>query len=390
MNPQLNILFICKKVPYPSTDGESIVIMNDIKALKSLGHTIHIFALNTLKHSIDTTDYSSINLWDTFQDIKIDTSVSLKSIFFSLWNRNSLHLNRFYRKKIGLLIQDIILSKSINCVLYQGLAPTLYHKTIAKHNEITQLYRIHNVEFEIWEQLSKNTNSILRKWSYNFIAKQLKKYELNSLGFIDTFIALSDSERTKFQLFYPKKTVAQIAICLEESYFKSTYQNKAPKSILIIGSLDWNPNIEGIDWFLEHVYTKIPEIPLTIAGKGTPKQNWFQPNIKIIRNFDSLEDLFSTHMLLIIPLLSGAGIRIKLLEAMNYGMPTISTTIAADGVQIDSKVLIIADNGATMYQKIMELLNQLELREHFSKEFISNYEKYYSKEIILKGWLSIL
>ena len=386
----LNILFICKKVPYPATDGESIVIMNDLMTLKSLGHSVHIFAFNTKKHFVDTRNFSQNELWDSFEDVPIDTALSFKQILTPVFSKFPIQIHRFYSKKATQLLVDTITSANIDTIIYQGLATTIYHTRLAPSFKGTHIYRIHNVEHEIWGNLSKNATNYFHKWAYKIIAQSLKTYESQRLSSFDRMITLSENETLQFKTYYPLQNISSIAISLADDTFRSHYQESKEPSLLIVGSLDWKPNIEGIDWFLEHIYPHLSSVKLTIAGKGIAQDQWKKESISIISNFEHLESLFSTHSLLIIPLLSGAGIRIKVLEAMKYGMPFIATSKAVEGIQMNSLSYLVNNQKEEFILKIKKLLHSTELRIEYSKKLLANYSDNYSKESIANKWKNML
>lgn len=358
--------------------------------LKSLGHSVHIFAFNTKKHFVDTHNFSQNELWDSFQDVPIDTTLSFKQTLTSLISKFPIQIHRFYSKKVAQLLINTIKNFNIDTIIYQGLATTLYHPRLASSFKGIHIYRIHNVEHEIWENLSKNATNYFHKWAYNIIAQTLKSYECQRLSSFDRMITLSENETLQFKNYYPLQNIRTIAISLADDTFKNHYQEPKEPSLLIVGSLDWKPNIEGIDWFLEHIYPHLSSIKLTIAGKGNAQDHWKKESINIITNFENLESLFSTHSLLIIPLLSGAGIRIKVLEAMKYGIPFVATSKAVEGIQMNSLSYLVTNQKEEFILKIKTLLHSTELRSEYSKKLLANYSENYSKKSIANEWKNVL
>lgn len=363
-------------------DGESIVIMSDLRALQDLGHQVYLFCLNTEKHFLDTTHYDKMSYWSGFESINSYPN-SVSTIFKSAISSFPFQIARFFDRKTQNQIIKYIAENEIECVVYQGLAMTLYLDNL---KTIKKIYRAHNLEHKIWIKLSENAKNIGKKLFFRAIAKSLKNYEDKKLGSIDKIITLSEIENHYFENYYLNKS-EKIAINIATSF--NTSYNPQQEGLLFLGSLDWQPNREGLTWFLREIYPYISHIPLTIAGKGDLSYKDF-PNIKIVRNFKNLEALLSSHRLMIVPLLSGAGIRIKILEAMKYGLPSISTHIGAEGIDSIDDDFMTVDSSKEWIDTINQLYNDYDQLLLISNNLINAYKQNYSSTMISSKWRNIL
>lgn len=373
-----SILILTKKVPYPPTDGESLVIMADIAILKKLGYKVHILALNTKKHFVSNVDsYSHLDLWDSFRTTYIDTSLNILILLKYLFNSFPLHLSRFYSPEYQTLLEETIRAYQIDTVLSEGLTMTIYLH--GKDTPNKKIYRAHNIEFQIWETL--RSENILKRIAYRLIFNELKRYETKKLAKINQHVFLSKDDQIRLKRYYPHTSTREIPITIAGNY-KKKYDPLAANGILFLGSLDWLPNQEGLTWFLTTIYPKIDHIPLSIAGKG--QFSLSSPNITIIENFKSAEDLMASHKILIVPLLSGSGIRIKILEAMSFGLPVISTEKGAEG--IISEHLIKIDDPDSFANKVLELYSNNNFLQDYSVNLLSDFNISYSESQVEKLW----
>lgn len=377
----MNILVLCKKAPYPCTDGESIVIMSDINRLKSIGHSVFLFCINTKKHFIDTSEYKKNELWTDFEDVHMDTN-GISTLLKAVFSPTPLQLSRFYKDEIEIKLEEYLVKNKIDMVLYQGLAMTLY---LQNQSNIKKYYRIHNLEHTIWSRMSVNSKNLVKKYFYRLLASSLARYEENCLHAIDHFIGLNPSEAEYFSKIYPKPS-STIPISIDNQDSESYSVDN--EGLLFIGSLDWQPNRQGLNWFLETIYPKISHIPLTIAGKGKFDSTQY-PNLSVISNFEKIEDLFSSHRLMIVPLLAGGGIRIKILEAMQAGMPTISTEIGAEGILHQDSVLI-RNSSEEWIETIMSYYNEKMKLQTLSENLKTTYQNNYSSHKIEELWKLVL
>lgn len=373
----MNILFLCKKLPYPPTDGESLVIMNDMRVLKTLGHNVSLFCLNTRKHRVDTEGYMEMSLWDNFYAEELDTN-SFITFMRAALSAHPFQIARFYNSRIDGNIDNVFKNKNIDLIVYQGLAMTQYQRSaIGK-----KIYRVHNLEFKVWELLAAQTKNYLKKLVNQWLSNSLKPYEECELKDLSAAITLSFEEEKILNNFYPKKKIATIPISINsENSFKYSAEKKG---ILFIGSLDWQPNREGLDWFLANIYPALRNIPLTIAGKGDYSCDL--KNVTILRNYDSTEELLANHRLMIVPLLSGAGIRIKILEAMKFGMPLISTKIGAEGITFSQGSMICEDTAENWINLIQKAYEQPSFLTEMSESANISYMNNYSEDIVTHKW----
>lgn len=391
----MNILVLCKKVPYPSKDGESIVIMKDIEMLKKMGHSLHIACLNTEKHFVNTEKFSEKKMyWDAFFDQKMDTSFHFYHFFSYFFQNKPLHLVRFWDKSFLNVLKKIIYTQKIDFILCQGLPMIWYAKELQMNFGVKVIYRAHNIEYKIWNQLAFSSFNLIKKWGYKSIAKSLEAYEKKDLGFCSSILTLNSNEQDFFQALYPHTKCNEIAIYLGNSNPTKKHFPKNKIKLLITGSMDWRPNLEGVDWFLTHIWPQLSKekFELTIAGKGIEKglnsiNN--MSDVTLIETYESVQDLFETNDLLLIPLLSGAGIRIKVLEAMQFGIPFIGTKVALEGIP-EMESCIIENSKNQWVEKINSFFNHSNHLENIAEKNKSTYTQYFAKEIIRQKWQNIL
>ena len=155
--------------------------------------------------------------------------------------------------------------------------------------------------------------------------------------------------------------------------------------MFFIGALDWLPNQKGLIWFLEQVWPKLkndwPEVHFHVAGRNAPvwlAERLQSQNINFCGEIDDAGDFLSKFQVQIVPLFSGSGIRIKILEGMAMGKAIVATSKAVEGIGITpGKELMIADDADAFMLAIKDLLTHknkrnsigAEARAFISKEF---------------------
>ena len=127
--------------------------------------------------------------------------------------------------------------------------------------------------------------------------------------------------------------------------------------------MNWMPNDEGIYWFLKNVWDKVakrePDVVLNLAGRHMPK--WLtklkKKNVNVLGEVPDAKEFIKNNDIAVVPLLSGSGIRIKIIESMAMGRTVVTTMVGAEGIQYSEyENIIIADSPAKMVEVICKLL----------------------------------
>jgi glycosyltransferase involved in cell wall biosynthesis len=170
--------------------------------------------------------------------------------------------------------------------------------------------------------------------------------------------------------------------------------DKVPHDILFCGSMGYFPNREGLIWFLKNVFQlvvdAIPDARLIIVGKGDPGEELAlllqHPSIVNHGMVDSVDIYYRRVAIAIVPLLSGSGTRLKLMEAMAYKAAVVATSIGAEGINYtNGKDILIADEPAVFAKSIIQLLNHPALANNIADAAFSFVQNRYDWNIIGKN-----
>ena len=137
-----------------------------------------------------------------------------------------------------------------------------------------------------------------------------------------------------------------------------------------IGALNWQPNLDGIKWFLAQVWPcvarAVPSATLHIAGRGVPAsaKRWLHgQRVFFEGEVDDARRFMASMNVLIAPLFAGSGLRIKIIEAMSIGRTVVATPVAASGLPaVDRREIIIAADPGSFCDALTEALRDPALR----------------------------
>jgi glycosyltransferase involved in cell wall biosynthesis len=346
----MKILQVCKKFPFPVRDGEVIAVTSLSKSFSKLGAEVTLLAMNTSKHRVDISTIPK-NFTDTYKkiiDVPINNDITVIGALKNLFEKESYHVTRFINKRYENALIKILQSENFDIVQIETIFLTQYIPVIRQYSKAKIVLRTHNVEHEIWKRFAEVTDFPPRRWYLNYLNKKLRRFELENLSKCDLLLAITERDLRIFRLLGYRGKAMAIPVGLDkQEYKRPTAESKKNLSVGFIGSLDWMPNQEGLKWFLDNVWNNNnKDIVLHIAGRNAP--DWLrqikQKNVVFHGEVEDAREFMLQHPISLVPLFSGSGIRIKILEAMMLGRTVITTTMGLEGIHaVDGEDVLIAN-----------------------------------------------
>lgn len=400
----MKILQICNKPPFPPVDGGAIAMNNTTLGLLNLGIDVKVLSISTHKHPVVYSKIPKDYLDKTkFEHVFIDTKIKIQDAFFNLFTNKSYNIERFNCSKFEKKIEQILTVESYDIVILESLFITPYIQCIQKNSKAKIVLRAHNIEHQIWERYSANTINPLKKQYLNLLAKRIKQYEINILNQLDAIAAITKLDETQFKLLGFKKKIQTIPVgyLTNHSLFNTEINHKINEveenSLFHIASMDWLPNQEGLDWFIKEVWEplskKLPQTKFYIAGRNMPKNllKINKTNLINVGEVESAKDFYESKNIMVVPIKSGSGMRIKIIEGMAMGKTIISTTIGAEGINCThNENILIANTSSEFIQEITKCLSNPEFCKKIGGNAMKLIENEYSNDTISKNFLAFL
>jgi glycosyltransferase involved in cell wall biosynthesis len=397
----MNILLLCNRVPFPIKDGGSIAIYNMIIGLKQAGVRLDVFALNTVKDYLPVSEIpNELTSNSNFIAVNIDTTVKPIPAFLNLFSNESYNISRFYTQEVEQKLIEHLKNHQYDLIHIEGLFMLPYIQTIKMYSDAKIAFRAHNVESQIWSRLAKEAKGI-KKWYLNLLSKRIKQFEDTAPAQVDFIIPISSDDAEYFKNQFPQKNIFISSAGVNLIKFVQSDTAPEQNSLFHLGALNWYPNIEAVKWLLGDIYQQLinkrSDFKLYIAGKHTP-ESYFQynnSNIVVIGEVENASDFMNSKSIMIVPLKSGSGMRLKIIEGMSVGKAIISTSIGAEGINYTNKEnIIIADTTEEFVNAIEYLLDNQQvvksIGEAAKKLIYSEYDnnfvvkklvEFYEKEV---------
>ncbi|NCA84190.1 MAG: glycosyltransferase [Clostridia bacterium] len=348
----MKILFLCNKSPWPPREGGPIAMNAMVEGMAAAGHQVKVLAINTNKYHVDVQkipqDYRHITNIET---VYIDLSIRPIAAFLNLFSSASYHVQRFISNAFRDKLIEILKNDHYDIVQCETLYLSPYLPVIRAHSKAKIVLRAHNIEHLIWQRVAAITGNPLKKIYLKYLATKLERYELKVLQQYDGIAAITSTDAAFITQFSGTTPVTSIPFGIDISKFLIPHDiTEEFPSLFHIGAMNWMPNEEGISWFLKEVWPKVharfPLLRFYVAGRAMPDWllNLKTENVEVLGEVDDAAAFIASKAVEVVPLFSGSGIRIKIIEGMALGKAIVSTTIGAEGIgATHEKNIMLAD-----------------------------------------------
>ena len=343
----MHILQLCPRVPYPLTTGGAIAMYDVAAGLVQAGHRVTMLAINTPKHHqpANVLDHLGPNFRLVTVDVNTDIT-PLRALKNLLLSRQPYIVERFISPAVGEKLVEILQSETVDVVQFEGTFAAWYSEFLGRRGSADLrvpplVLRAHNLEHTIWHMLAGREQNPLKRFYLRDMATRLERFERRHVALFDAVAAITDDDARRLQALGCPEPVVFIPAGVDFARFQPDPAVQArPRTLFMIGSLNWLPNLEGLHWLLREiwptVHAEMPDVELHIAGSGTP-DDLLRPrtdNVFVHGFVESAPAFMQQYELMLVPLLSGGGMRIKIIEAMALGKAVLSTTLGAEGIAV--------------------------------------------------------
>jgi glycosyltransferase involved in cell wall biosynthesis len=255
----------------------------------------------------------------------------------------------------------------------------------------------HNALYLVVQRQSHYERSGLMRKVWRREARLLAKYEASLLRCYDKVLTVTTEDKEALLCLLPddealqrEKNIRMVPICVDPTRQQMIEPVDHGPRILHLGTMFWQPNIEGVLWFtnqvLPFILQKVPDAKFIVAGKNPPQAiksltedaSPIRENIEVTGFVLDPTDLIAGSQVFVVPLLAGGGMRVKILDAWIWGLPIVSTTIGAEGIiKNPGENILIADEPHEFAAAIVRILKNRSLAYKLREKGRASVEMYY-------------
>jgi glycosyltransferase involved in cell wall biosynthesis len=372
---KMRVLQLCSKVPYPAKDGGCLAMLNLADMLYKNDFDVKILAIETHKHPAPANGYPA-HFVEKYKpkSVFVNTKANLDSALLNLlFSNESYHLARFNNLQFE---EKLIATAKIykpDVVILDSLFTCGYIDVIRLNSKAKIIYRAHNIEYLIWQEIALKTKSFFKNRYLHIQSQRLKKEELQLIAKCDGILAITEKDKDFFAANFASKNLMHLPFTLDVMTYnhKNDYHQKA---LFFIGAMDWYPNLEGVKWFIDKVWNMVlqqhPTAKFYIAGKAMPDElkNLELKNIINLGEVTDAKKFMENYPMMVAPIFSGGGLKIKIVEAMAMGKIVVCNPEAAAGIPItDKKNVLLANSSSAFIDAINNCFNHFQKQHHIGE-----------------------
>jgi len=360
----MKVLQLCNKPPYPPVDGGTMAMNCITQGLLQTGCDVKVLTVMTDKHPLDIqTLPEGYRKATRVEGVYIDLGVKLIPAAVTALCGESYHVKRYINNDFAAKLREILQQEEFDIVHIESIFLTPYVPLIRRHSKAKVILRAHNVEHLIWKRVAQSTRNGFKRSYLKHLSLTLRAYELEHLADYDGVVCITNNDADYFKANGCRRPVTTIPFGVEMPESKHNDVALEPNSLFHIGAMDWLPNQESIEWLLKDiwpvVHSRLPQAHLYLAGRKMP-QRWMEARIEgvtVVGEVEDANEFIAGKKINIVPLLSGSGIRVKIIEAMSAGKVVVTTTVGAQGIDYtEGKNLLIANTPAEFAAQIERCL----------------------------------
>lgn len=396
----LRILHLCKKFPYPLADGETMAIHAMGKSLRDAGAELCLLAMNTSRHFFRKPAEGWPAALAHYREVRmaeVDNRITPLGAFANLFSDESYHISRFQSKRFAQALEEWLSAEPFDAFLLETPYLSPYIETIRRHSAAPVILRAHNVECEVWERHAALLPQGPKRWYLSYLAKKLRRYEQAMLPYYDLLLAITERDLACFRAmgFRGKGIAFPMGVSLGE--YPDGSGTEGPLSLGFIGAMDWAPNAEGIRWFMASVWPELqrefPNLQLEVAGRNMPAwaRQFNGPNARVLGEVEDARAFMARHPVLLAPILSGSGVRIKVIEGMAMGKVVLSTSIGMEGIPARAgQEVLVADTPTEFVAQLRYLYDHPELVREIGRRARAFIGTHFDRDALAKKLLETI
>lgn len=237
----------------------------------------------------------------------------------------------------------------------------------------------HNVESALWQRQARHAPDVLRSVAFKIEAAKMTRYERDAVRRFRHVIAVSENDRELMSEMTGASRITVVPTGVDIKKYSSgdeaprvfkEAKSRSGALVVFLGSMDWEPNIDGVEYFCREVWPRVlesvPSARFRVVGRDPhPRvRRLASENVEVTGTVPSVVEHLREADAVVVPLRVGGGTRLKIFEAMAVGKAVVSTTVGAEGLDVThGEDILLADDAESFAESVTGLLRDTARRE---------------------------
>ena len=372
----MRVLVLTQVLVYPPDAGPKVKTLQVLRHLAAQHDVVYCTFVRSSKEVQDAEKLREVCRRVVTIPLKRSRVGDVRFLAGSLATGDSFLFRRDYRAQMQAMVRQLLQEERIEVLHVDQLNMMCF---VPADWSGTVILDEHNPVWQVFERLQKGERNPLKRWFLGREARAIRKLEARACHRAQVVLAVSEEDKQALQVITGKSVLIEVVpITVSAEHFTSIVEarNPQPNKLLTIGTMFWLPNSEGVIWWLREGYEKLraicPDLIYDIVGARPPRalQKVAErcKGVQLHGYVAEAVPFWTSTSALAVPILSGGGVRVKILEAMAMGVPVISTTIGCEGLDVRSgEHLLVADTPAAFARACAKVLQDKELAQQLAQ-----------------------
>jgi glycosyltransferase involved in cell wall biosynthesis len=252
----------------------------------------------------------------------------------------------------------------------------------------------HNAVFKVPARLAANQSNPVLRSLLRREADHLAAFERQTMQQFERVVWVTRQDRDAFADGTDRVGAQPVIPIAVDPRVRPRMRRPDPFRVTFLGGLHWPPNAEGVAWFVDEVWPtiarRVPRAVLTVIGKPARTSSLrSRPDarLEVTGYVGDVDRYISETAVFVVPLRTGAGMRVKILDAWCWGLPVVSTTIGAEGLDaVHGEQLLLADTADAFAGHVIRVLADRALAAHVADGGRTAVEQQYDWRTVYQAW----
>jgi glycosyltransferase involved in cell wall biosynthesis len=367
----MKLLFLAPKIPWPATDGARIAIYESIRHMSARGHQTAFLGFGN-QDAADEFRVRAGILWA--KAIPHNTSTDYLQALLAILSPLPYTALKYRSGAMTAAIRAAFNEERFDLVQLEGTHMAHYLGVVQRLGAPAVL-RLHNVESILAERYARTAFFPLNLY-VRLQAGRMRAFETRACKQADLCVAITreDADRVLRLATDAAVTVSPAGVDLERYYPQP--MSEEPNTLVFVGGLDWPPNADAVRWFRAEIWPRIlreePGARWIVVGKSPPNDilHWAEEtrSIQVTGFVEDVRPYLNSAAVVVVPLRSGGGMRLKILEAMAAGKVVVSTPLGAEGIAArNGEEIVLANADRSFAAEVIRMLRDSSERKRIAK-----------------------
>ena len=358
-------------MPYPAIGGDRLRMYNILVQLKKLGHEIFVVSLFTQDDNLELAKEHS-EFYTKLIPVEFDKKIAYLNAIKAVFNDKPFIVEYFYSKKMQKIVDRLIKEEKFDIITGYMIRIAPY---LDKHKGKNIIIDFVDAVSMMYERRVKNVHSLWDKFKIGIEYLKVKNYEKKCTELFKCQTVISNFDKNYIEVFAPNSNIHVVGNGVDTEYFTPIDSEKY-NNICFVGSMQYIPNSQAAMYFANDVFplikNEIPDAKFKIIG-ANPRQELFEATknvegIEITGKVDDVREYMKDCAVSVCPVHIAGGVQNKILEAMSFGIPVVTTPEGAEGIEANGDILIVAKNNDDYAKKVIDLIKNKEKQNVIGKK----------------------